>query len=79
MTLCLPIDGSSLLFDISSPIDLSIPVLPYSDAAASPSCFYVPPAVAEPLVIGTWVGSVSRGNAVNCAVSMMHDDIVFID
>lgn len=49
-------------FDLSTPVDLSLPL-----SAQSPgvNCFYAPPFQAEPLVAGAFTGSVLAGAPVN--------------
>jgi hypothetical protein len=56
-------------FDLSSGVDICIPVLPYACSAEDRlSAFGIPQASAEPLRLGGWVGSVDEGSSVNCPV-----------
>ncbi len=48
--------------DLSSGIDISIPLIPGSD---SPNCFWAPHFTAEPVRSGDWVGDTLQGGGVN--------------
>lgn len=49
-------------FDLSTPVDLSLPL---STQLPGVNCFYAPPFKAEPLVAGSFTGSVLAGAPVN--------------
>jgi len=48
--------------DLSSPLDISIPLIPGSD---SPNCFWAPLFEVEPVKSGEWIGDVNAGGGVN--------------
>lgn len=53
---------SEFTTDLSSPIDLSIPLKP---GVGSVNAFYIPPVIIEPIRMGNFVGSVSEGGSCN--------------
>lgn len=48
--------------DLSKPLDISIPLVPGSDA---PNCFWAPHFDAEPFKSGDWIGDTKQGGDVN--------------
>ncbi|MCC6371586.1 MAG: cyclase family protein [Bacteroidia bacterium] len=54
--------GKEYKVDLFTPIDISMPL---STAANTASAWYVGPMKLEPVVMGDWVGDVSRGGSVN--------------
>lgn len=49
-------------FDLSKPIDISIPL---RAGKKNVSAWYVPPVRIEPVVMGDWIGDVNQGGSVN--------------
>ncbi|MEM9545980.1 MAG: cyclase family protein [Bacteroidota bacterium] len=54
--------GTNYAVDLSSPIDISIPLVPGSDG---PNCFWAPIFDAQPVKAGDWIGDVEQGGGVN--------------
>jgi len=54
--------GKSYSVDLSLPLDISIPLIPGSDA---PNCFWAPHFDAAPVKSGDWIGDVNAGGGVN--------------
>lgn len=55
-------NGEMYDVNLSQPIDISIPLIPGSDA---PNCFWAPHFDADPVRSGDWVGDVNQGGGVN--------------
>lgn len=64
-TITLSLPGVDVTADLDRAFDLAIP-LRFDEA--QPSAFGAPPATAEPLRAGAFVGDVARGGSCNCAV-----------
>lgn len=54
--------GTRYSADLSKPMDISIPLLPWPD---QPNAFFAPPFEATPLRAGNFVGAISQGSPVN--------------
>lgn len=55
-------DGRTYHLDLSSPLDISIPLRPGPENV---NAWYCDPVRIEPVVMGDWVGEVKRGGSVN--------------
>ena len=62
MDINLNYNGKSYLVYLSQPLDISIPLIPGSDA---PNCFWAPHFDASPVKSGDWIGDVNAGGGVN--------------
>lgn len=58
----LDLQGRRRRFDLSRPLDISIPLKPGLDNV---NCFYAPPVEAWPVVAGSFTGSTAQGGPVN--------------
>jgi arylformamidase len=58
------INGSAVLFDLSQPIDISIPITETNPVNA----FHLPKALFDPFRAGDFVGSIEEGGPVRCDV-----------
>lgn len=56
-------NGNQLTADLSSPIDISIPL---RAGAEAPNAFHISEAAYEPIRVGSFVGSVAEGGSCNC-------------
>ena len=62
MKLNITIDGTNYLADLSTPIDISIPL---RGGSSNPSAWNLEAPQIEPVQFGDWVGKVSKGASVN--------------
>lgn len=62
MKIQLTYNGLSYTADLGDPLDISIPLIPGSDA---PNCFWAPHFDAQPVVAGDWIGDTQKGGDVN--------------
>jgi len=62
MKIQLTYNGLSYTADLGDPLDISIPLIPGSDA---PNCFWAPHFDAQPVVSGDWIGDTQKGGDVN--------------
>lgn len=56
------INSKHYSFDLSQPLDISIPI---RDGLNNPNCFYAPPVEFSPVIAGDFVGSTLQGGPVN--------------
>jgi kynurenine formamidase len=62
MNIKINLGGSECQVDLNAPIDISIPLMPGHDTV---NAWYCEPLRLEPVVMGDWIGDVSRGGPVN--------------
>ncbi len=62
MYIHLDLQGRLRRFDLSRPLDISMPLKPGLDNV---NCFYAPPVEAWPVVAGSFIGSTAQGGPVN--------------
>lgn len=62
MKISITYKSESFEVDLSQPLDISIPLIPGSDA---PNCFWAPHFDAVPVKSGDWIGDVNAGGGVN--------------
>ena len=55
-------NNQSLEFDLSKPIDISIPL---SNTDKNPIAWYIEKPIIEPVRFGDWIGKVSEGSSTN--------------
>ena len=55
-------NGKTYLADLSSPLDISIPI---NDGLNNPNCFYAPPPEFYPVRTDSFVGSRAEGGLLN--------------
>lgn len=62
MQITLTYNNTEYTADLSKPLDISIPLVPGSDA---PNCFWAPHFDVEPVKSGDWIGDTKQGGGVN--------------
>jgi arylformamidase len=56
------IKGTRYRFDLSKPLDISLPLV---NGANNPNAYYAPQVIFEPVVMGDFIGDTKQGGAVN--------------